>query len=102
MFDASPTHHYHFRNDVLFWYVRSRLDLHGYGMILRCKVVDVWHIAYQTEDKGKIAPVKEEVVAFQNIDIRDVPPFWQIMPCLYCGSETDRHDPIKHINTHLL
>lgn len=72
-------------------------------MILRCRVVDdAWWIAYQTEDGKKITPVEPTVVAFQNVDIRDVPPFWQILPCPYCGSETDRHDPIQHVDTHLL
>jgi hypothetical protein len=64
--------------------------------------VDVWHIAYQTEDKGKIAPVKEEVVAFQGEDIRQSPPYLQCIPCPQCGTDEDRkHDPLKHIYVEL-
>lgn len=71
-------------------------------MIVRARIVDVWHVVYQTEDKGKITPVKEEVVAFQGEDERQNPPYYQILPCPQCGVETDKnHDPLKHVYVEL-
>jgi len=67
--------------------------------VLRCDVKNgVWWIAKQLEDGKKITPVEPTVVAFQGEDIRESPPFWQILPCPNCGVETDKnHDASKHI-----
>lgn len=72
-------------------------------MVVRARVVDgIWWIAYQTEDKGKITPIKEEVVAFQGEDIRSIPQFLQVLPCPKCGVEIDKnHDPLKHVYVEL-
>lgn len=66
--------------------------------VLRCVVKDVWHIAQQLEDGKKITPVEPVVVAFQGEDVRNAPPYLQILPCPQCGVATDRnHDPLKHV-----
>lgn len=72
-------------------------------MIVRARVADgIWWVAYQMEDKGKITPIKEEVVAFQGEEERQNPPYYQALPCPKCGTNDDRkHDPLKHVYVEL-
>ncbi len=89
-------------------------------MILRCRVEgDNWiPIQFEEKLKGgniKILTVEETQDLFYTppvvaslleepsqekvvVDLRIDPPYYQILPCPYCGVEEDKdHNPLKHI-----
>lgn len=90
-------------------------------MILRCKVEGNDWIAVQLEEmvkgKLKIIPIEETSdlintpqIAAKQVwtdrwtvqDLREEAPYYQILPCPYCGVVEDKnHDPLKHVDTHL-
>jgi len=81
--------------------------------ILRCKVhvneVGVKQfVPFALEDDKKATLINDGVVAFNvfpkgdKIDMRTNPPFVQILPCPFCGSENaNKHDPLSHVDSRL-
>lgn len=80
-------------------------------MIVRCEV-KVWPsgdrhwMPLQLEDKGKVIKslVGEPAIFLvmsdgSRKDLRKEPPFYQPIPCPYCGVEKDsNHDPMQHLH----
>jgi hypothetical protein len=78
--------------------------------ILRCNIVTnevgvKQYVPFAMEDDKKAALINDGVVAFNvfpnddKVDMRNAPPFLTIIPCPYCGSESEhKHEPLKHVN----
>ena len=83
-------------------------------MILRCTKQDhgtfVSWIPFALEDnKGDFEVLFDQEMVFMvskdngmPTDMRRNPPFYQILPCPFCGVETDRnHNPLMHVDDRL-
>lgn len=73
--------------------------------VVRCEVVKYGerHYWFKIED-NPLAQLKAVAESVNGVvkDLRTEPPFYQILPCPYCGVEEDRnHDPLKHVHSEL-
>lgn len=81
--------------------------------VLRCNIVInelgvKQFIPFALEDNKCATLINDNVVVFNifpkgdKIDMRENPPFHQIIPCPHCGIREDsKHDPLKHTNPKL-
>jgi hypothetical protein len=81
--------------------------------ILRCQVITnelgvKQFISFAIEEGKNSTLIDNDAVDFnvfpngEKNDLRTKPPFHQIIPCPYCGTDNDRkHDSIKHVDPKL-
>ena len=68
--------------------------------VVRCKVVETAGIKFWYPEPGDaIFMVDTTVDPPVKSDLRKNPPFYQILPCPYCGVEEDRgHIALDHVD----
>ena len=88
--------------------------------VLRCTVTTIgkaklW-VPTHLQDGKKLTPLEDQDAVFMvdagepgrsdqdpvKADLRKHPPFYQILPCPYCGVEEDRnHEVLLHVDSRL-